>query len=113
MTAVAVTGLGYIGLPLAMQTVMVGDVVIGHDADEVWIKRLEAGKSYIEDAPSCQRAAALRAGRLGPSASADACVGFDVAAITVAIQKMTAGSGEPHLYPLRKGIKVTVKDRSA
>lgn len=83
MTAVVVAGLGYVGLPLAMRAVAVGHEVTGYDTDPVRVKRLEAGESYVEDVPACELAAALQSGRFRPSASADACAGFDVAVITV------------------------------
>ena len=47
------------------------------------MKRLEAGESYVEDVPASELAAALKSGRFRPSASTDACAGFDVAVITV------------------------------
>jgi UDP-N-acetyl-D-glucosamine dehydrogenase len=83
VTAVVVAGLGYVGLPLAMRAVTVGHDVVGYDIDTARVKRLQAGESYVEDVPSAELAAALKSGRFRPSANADACVGFDVAVITV------------------------------
>jgi UDP-N-acetyl-D-glucosamine dehydrogenase len=83
VSAVVVVGLGYVGLPLAMRAVTIGHVVAGYDVDPVRVKRLEAGESYVEDVPDDELAAALASGRFRPSASADACAGFDVAVITV------------------------------
>ena len=83
MSAVVVVGLGYVGLPLAMRAVAAGHVVVGYDVDPIRVKRLEAGESYVEDVPDDELAAALGSGRFRPSASADACAGFDVAVVTV------------------------------
>jgi UDP-N-acetyl-D-glucosamine dehydrogenase len=83
VSAVVVAGLGYVGLPLAMRAVAAGHDVTGYDTDLVRVKRLEAGESYVEDVPAGELAAALKSGRFRPSASADACAGFDVAVITV------------------------------
>ena len=83
MSAVVVAGLGYVGLPLAMRAVAAGHEVIGYDTNAERVKRLEAGESYVEDVPGRELAAALQSGRFRPSASADACVGFDIAVITV------------------------------
>jgi UDP-N-acetyl-D-glucosamine dehydrogenase len=83
LSAVVVAGLGYVGLPLAMRAVAAGHEVTGYDTDLVRVKRLEAGESYVEDVPANELTAALRSGRFQPSASADACAGFDVAVITV------------------------------
>ncbi len=83
MTAVVVAGLGYVGLPLAMRAAAVGHQVTGYDTDLVRVKRLAAGESYVEDVSGGELTAALESGRFRPSASADACDGFDIAVITV------------------------------
>ncbi len=83
MSVAVVVGLGYVGLPLAMGAVAAGHDVTGYDTNPGRVKRLEAGESYIEDVPAGEVAAALESGRFRPSASADACAGFDVAVITV------------------------------
>jgi UDP-N-acetyl-D-glucosamine dehydrogenase len=83
MTTVAVVGLGYVGLPLAMRAVGTGHQVIGYDTDTSRVKRLEAGESYIEDVPAAQVAEAVHSGTFVPSAQSRACAGFDVAVITV------------------------------
>ena len=49
---VGVIGLGYVGLPLALQAARRGFDVIGFDIDPDKIARLEAGESYIDDAPA-------------------------------------------------------------
>ena len=83
MAAVVVAGLGYTALPLAIRAVSVGHEVVGYDSDAVRVKRLEAGKSYVEDTSSCELATALNSGRFRLSSDADDCTGFDVALITV------------------------------
>ena len=83
VSAVVVAGLGYVGLPLAMRAVAAGHEVTGYDTDVNRVKRLQAGETYVEDVPAGDLAAALESGRFRPSASADACAGFDVAVITV------------------------------
>jgi UDP-N-acetyl-D-glucosamine dehydrogenase len=83
VSAVVVVGLGYVGLPLAMGAVAAGHDVTGYDTNPGRVKRLEAGESYVEDVPAGEVAAALESGRFRPSASVDACTGFDVALITV------------------------------
>jgi UDP-N-acetyl-D-glucosamine dehydrogenase len=83
VSAVVVTGLGYVGLPLALRAVAAGHEVTGYDVDVNRIKRLEAGETYVEDVPAGELAAALESGRFRPSANADACAGFDVALVAV------------------------------
>ena len=49
---VAVLGQGYVGLPLAMRAVAVGHDVVGFDRDEVRVKALAEGESFVNDVPS-------------------------------------------------------------
>jgi UDP-N-acetyl-D-glucosamine dehydrogenase len=48
----AVIGLGYVGLPLAVEYAGAGIQVIGIDVDGLKVRSLRAGKSYIGDIPS-------------------------------------------------------------
>jgi len=48
----AVIGLGYVGLPLAIEYADAGITVIGIDLDGAKVRALRAGKSYIDDIPS-------------------------------------------------------------
>jgi UDP-N-acetyl-D-glucosamine dehydrogenase len=80
---VLVMGQGYVGLPLAMRAAAVGHDVIGFDIDDRRVKQLAHGNSFIEDVSSDELAAALASGRYRPTSDTDACVGFDVAVITV------------------------------
>jgi UDP-N-acetyl-D-glucosamine dehydrogenase len=48
----AVIGLGYVGLPLAMEYADAGIDVIGVDVDGSKVRSLKAGRSYIGDVPS-------------------------------------------------------------
>jgi UDP-N-acetyl-D-glucosamine dehydrogenase len=49
---VAVIGLGYVGLPLAVEFAKAGFHVIGLDVDASRVGRLKKGESYIQDVPS-------------------------------------------------------------
>jgi UDP-N-acetyl-D-glucosamine dehydrogenase len=46
--SVAIIGLGYVGLPLALRYTHVGFNVVGIDIDEEKVSQLNAGKSYID-----------------------------------------------------------------
>ncbi|MGN7763078.1 nucleotide sugar dehydrogenase [Paenibacillus sp. 22594] len=48
---IGVIGLGYVGLPLAMEMVKSGFSVVGIDLDVRKIEKLLSGKSYIQDVP--------------------------------------------------------------
>jgi len=49
---IAVIGLGYVGLPLALAFAQKGYKVLGIDTDEQRIERIRSAKSYITDVPS-------------------------------------------------------------
>jgi len=80
---VGVIGLGYVGLPLAVEFAMAGFDVTGFDVDDSKIAELNAGRSYIldvksEDVAACVKAGKLRAttdmSRLGEMDAVDICV---------------------------------------
>jgi len=48
---VAIIGMGYVGLPLAVEFAKVGFRVTGLDIDAEKIRALQAGESYIPDVP--------------------------------------------------------------
>ncbi len=60
---IGVVGLGYVGLPLALQFAGAGCRVLGFDVDGKKVRRLNAGKSYILHIPAKRIAAAARAGK--------------------------------------------------
>ena len=63
--SVGIIGLGYVGLPLAVEFAEAGHQVVALDADASKVAAIEAGRSYIEDIPS-ERLAAVRE-RLHPT----------------------------------------------
>ena len=60
---VGVVGLGYVGLPLAMEFAGAGFHVIGFDVSERVVRDLMSGKSHIQDVPSTDVASHIGAGR--------------------------------------------------
>ena len=60
----AVIGLGYVGLPLAVEYAEAGIQVIGIDVDGAKVRAIRSGKSYIDDIPSESIGNAVRAGLL-------------------------------------------------
>lgn len=57
---VAVIGLGYVGLPLAVAFAEAGFPVVGIDIDPVRVAAINRGESYVSDVPSEQLAALSR-----------------------------------------------------
>ncbi len=64
---IGVVGLGYVGLPLAVEFAKAGFHVTGFDLDQEKIRQLGEGRSYIEDVPAEDVAAQHAAGRLQAS----------------------------------------------
>ncbi len=80
---VLVVGQGYVGLPVAMRAVEVGDDVVGFDLDEAKVAGLTAGRSHVVDVADADVQAAWATGRYRATGDADALEPFDVAVITV------------------------------
>lgn len=78
-----VIGQGYVGLPVALRAVEVGFDVIGFDVDTDRVKRLAAGRSYVEDVPDQRLRQAIASGRYQATDDPDRMAGFDVAVIDV------------------------------
>ncbi|HEX9663043.1 MAG TPA: nucleotide sugar dehydrogenase [Candidatus Binatia bacterium] len=79
----AVIGLGYVGLPLAMEIAAAGFKVVGIDLDRSKIADLREGKSYILDVPSATVADAVKAGRFTPTTDFSALRDVDTVSICV------------------------------
>lgn len=59
---IAVVGMGYVGLPLAVAATARGSSVIGYDINPSRVTSLAAGSSHVEDVSGDELAAALHAG---------------------------------------------------
>jgi UDP-N-acetyl-D-glucosamine dehydrogenase len=59
-----VVGLGYVGLPLAVEFARAGFPVTGIDVNPDKVARLNAGESYVQDVPSAVLAPLVAAGRI-------------------------------------------------
>src|SRR4029079_12555651 len=65
---IGVVGLGYVGLPLALEFARAGFRVIGYDVSERVVNGLMAGESHIQDVPSGDVAKLVRAGKFEATA---------------------------------------------
>ena len=81
--AVAICGMGYVGLPLARAITEQGFLVIGLDIDDEKVGRLNAGQSYIQHIPDASIKAMLKAGRFHASSTFTEVAEADVIAICV------------------------------
>ena len=91
--SVAIVGLGYVGLPLAVAFAESGERVVGFDLDRAKIEALGRGESYIEDVPS----STLR--DLGDSieVTGDGEAIGDCEAVVICVPTPLTGSREPDL----------------
>jgi UDP-N-acetyl-D-glucosamine dehydrogenase len=60
---IGIVGLGYVGLPLAMEFARVGFRVLGFDVSKAAVDGLNAGRSHVQDVPSAELAAFVQAGK--------------------------------------------------
>lgn len=79
----AVIGLGYVGLPLAMEIAAAGFKVIGIDLDRNKINTLKQGKSYILDVPEKIITEAIHDGKFTPTADFGLLASADTVSICV------------------------------
>ncbi|MGH7827508.1 MAG: nucleotide sugar dehydrogenase [Candidatus Binatia bacterium] len=82
-TTAAVIGLGYVGLPLAMEMASAGFKVIGIDVDKSKISTLKEGKSYILDVGDATLTTAVREERFVPTSDFSALQDADTVSICV------------------------------
>jgi UDP-N-acetyl-D-glucosamine dehydrogenase len=61
---VGVVGLGYVGLPLAVEFANAGFEVTGIDVQQAKVDEINAGTSYIQDVPSAEIQKLVKAGKL-------------------------------------------------
>src|SRR5947199_7832732 len=61
---IGVIGLGYVGLPLAVEFARQGFNVYGFDVDESKTNRINAGRSYIPDVSENDLAEVVKSGNL-------------------------------------------------
>ena len=69
---VGIVGLGYVGLPLAVSFAEAGVPVLGMDAVQAKVDRVNAGDSYIEDVPSERLAPLTESGLVRATTAWDA-----------------------------------------
>ena len=80
---VCVIGLGYVGLPLAMEACKAGYFVSGYDVNPVKVELLSKGKSDVDDVPSQDVRKYIDNGRFFPSDDPDVISDADIVLICV------------------------------
>ena len=92
---VAVVGLGYVGLPLAMEFADAGFTVIGFDVSERVVALLNSGASHIQDIAASQVAQHVKSGRF--IATTDATRMRDADAISIAVPTPLGKTRDPDM----------------
>jgi UDP-N-acetyl-D-glucosamine dehydrogenase len=93
--AAGVIGLGYVGLPLAMELAHVGFCVTGIDVDAEKVGKLNLGQSYIQDVPRESLEQNLAEGRF--RATADFSVLADLDTVNIAVPTPLRKSKDPDM----------------
>jgi UDP-N-acetyl-D-glucosamine dehydrogenase len=93
--SIAVLGLGYVGLPLAVVFAEAGFTVTGIDPDQRKVDTICRGESHIQDVPAGQVARLVASGKL--SATADFAVLSKADAVSICVPTPLRKTGDPDL----------------
>jgi UDP-N-acetyl-D-glucosamine dehydrogenase len=80
---VGIIGLGYVGLPLAVEFANAGFAVTGFDVDDEKTAEINAGRSYIPDVQAAELAAVVKSGKLKATTDMSQLGAMDVIDICV------------------------------
>ena len=105
---IGVIGLGYVGLPLAVEFAKEGFTVTGFDVDQSKIAEINCGRSYIGDVKTEDVAAMVKAGRL--RATADMSHLSDMDAIDICVPTPLRKTRDPDLSYVVQAVDA-VKER--
>ena len=92
---IGVVGLGYVGLPLALEFAKAGFHVIGYDVSDRVVQGLMSGTSHIQDVPSDELAAVVKAGKF--EATSDESRLREMDAISIAVPTPLAKTRDPDM----------------
>src|SRR5271157_5478719 len=92
---VGIVGLGYVGLPLAVEFAKAGFHVTGLDLQQSRVDRLMQGESYIQDVPSSEVAQLVKAGRL--DATTDFSVVHELDTINICVPTPLRKTKDPDM----------------
>jgi len=92
---VGIVGLGYVGLPLAVEFAKAGFHVTGLDLQQSRVDRLMNGESYIQDVPSSEVAQLVKAGRL--DATTDFSVVHELDTINICVPTPLRKTKDPDM----------------
>ena len=92
---VGVVGLGYVGLPLAVEFAKVGFHVTGIDVTQSKVDSINRGVSYVQDVPTAELAELVKAGRL--KATTDFSVVSQLDTVNIAVPTPLRKTKDPDM----------------
>ncbi len=104
---IGIIGLGYVGLPLAVEFAKAGFDVTGFDVDESKNTAINAGTSYIPDVPAAELAEVVQAGRL--RATSDMAKLGDMDVIDICVPTPLRKTKDPDLSYVVKAVEAVAK----
>ncbi|MGQ9678275.1 MAG: nucleotide sugar dehydrogenase [bacterium] len=90
---VAIIGIGYVGLPLALEIARSNYETVGIDPDENKVQAVNEGKSYITDVSSNEISEVVKTGKLRATKSYETCRDSDI--ITICVPTPFTASKDP------------------
>lgn len=108
---IGVIGLGYVGLPLALEIVNKGYRVIGIDKSYEKIVTLKNGESYIADIPNAIIQEAMKERQLETTTDFSMLAYVDV--IIICVPTPTAADGTPNISYIEDAVKEAAQNMSA
>jgi UDP-N-acetyl-D-glucosamine dehydrogenase len=102
-----VIGLGYVGLPLAIEFARAGFHVVGFDVDQSKVEALNSGKSYIPDVPAAHVAEAVNDGHF--RATTDERELADVDIIDICVPTPLRKTRDPDLSYVVQAVETTAR----
>jgi UDP-N-acetyl-D-glucosamine dehydrogenase len=104
---VAVMGLGYVGLPLALLLAEGGFAVTGYDINAGYVERLRQGRSGVVDVPDARLQAALDAGSLLPTADPADLAAAD--AFLISVPTPLSKTRQPDLSCIEEALRTLLR----
>jgi UDP-N-acetyl-D-glucosamine dehydrogenase len=104
---VGVVGLGYVGLPLAVELAKAGFHTTGIDLDERKVSAITAGRSYIPDVPTSDIAALCATGKL--DATTDFSVVKDLDTINICVPTPLRKTKDPDMSYIVSAVESIAK----
>ncbi len=108
---IAVIGLGYVGLPLAVEFAKAGFHVIGYDVSERVVSLLMDGKSHIQDVPASDIAALVGSGHFAATTDEKQLASAD--AILIAVPTPLSKTRDPDMSYVISAAEVATRQSHA